>query len=286
MKPVCYSTFAYDLANKGLEYSAQHSAALGFGAVELYADCPVNTPDSPVQKPTLPMQIPVQQMRDTLEKHGLQAACYSIGVNLLTADEEVLFQEMQQHVNYAAAIGSPYLHHTLIPWLVRPQGAPGYEQALAAVLPKARRIADMCAQQGLACLYEPQGTYFNGVQGLCGFFEQIRKTCPNTFFCADTGNSLFVNESPSQVFAAIAEHVRHVHIKDYAVLNEKPARGAMLRFDGKYIADTPLGQGVTDLPACRQALRQYGYNGAVALETHGPDDYLTEALAYMKNWAK
>ena len=66
-------------------------------------------------------------MREAMAAEGVSVACYSVGATLYGSDavEECLLR----HIEVAAALGSPLLHHTLI-FSTREAG-PAFEEALA-----------------------------------------------------------------------------------------------------------------------------------------------------------
>jgi sugar phosphate isomerase/epimerase len=201
----------------------------------------------------------------TLKKYSLDAACYSVSSNLLDADAIAL---VCRHIEYAAALGSPFVHHTLIPWLVLPDSAPSFEDALTPVIDAAEKIADFARPLGVTVIYEDQGLYANGVRGFGTFYHEIHRRCPNTGVCGDMGNSLFVDEGAEHFFDAYRDHILHVHVKDYRRItcSTSPGDGWKRTRGGSWLYEVPVGQGIVNVGACMKVLSEIGYRGSVGLE--------------------
>ena len=98
-----YTQFYRDRNTLGIEYAASHTKALGFDGVEYYT------------RASSELWRSAAEDRRVLDGHGLPVSCYSVGVQLFTDDPETAEEQMARHIEAAAALGSPYLHHTLFP---------------------------------------------------------------------------------------------------------------------------------------------------------------------------
>ena len=123
MKIASYNTFATDLRSRGFEYALAHTEELGFDGVEaLYLN------------QGLPSIDDVKRAKERFDAYGLEVVCYSVGVNL-TPDKALLTEkELIHHANVAAALGSPFLHHTLATALRKTPELPTYEDIFDCVL--------------------------------------------------------------------------------------------------------------------------------------------------------
>lgn len=267
-----YFGFSHDLATVGIEAAAAHAAALGYTSVEFLNSYTAEMP--------LPRLYPADEVRRALTKHGLTVACYSLYAHLLLPSEEELYREFAEHAAYVAAIGSPYMHYTLRPG-PRTEEDPSFDEMLAAVLPRAATIADIAKEHGIVCLFEPQGQYFNGIEGLTAFYRAISARCQNVGICGDMGNSLFVDCEPAAVLRALGSEIRHAHIKDYRI-SDAPLEGASRSAGGRYLLDAAPGDGSIDLAACFGVLREAGYDGAVAFEFASDDETVKRTMDYVR----
>ena len=275
MKFANYTQFYTDRKQRGIEYAAAHTAALGFDAVEYFGKVPTGIYPNAARD------------RNILSQYGLEVACYSVYVQLLAENASEVKFRMAQEIEAAAILGARYFHHTVFPHYSFNEET-SYEEILEKVIDLIEYIAKECNQRGIVCLYEPQGAYFNGTRGLCGLFSEIKHRGYNVGICGDMGNSFFVDVDPKDIFKYFAKDIFHVHVKDYLVTTEKISEKLPHRsLSGAYIYDAKLGEGSVDIGYCFDILRSNGYDGAVSFEMEGNDEYLRDALAAVKAmWEK
>ncbi|MBQ9796957.1 MAG: sugar phosphate isomerase/epimerase [Clostridia bacterium] len=263
-----YSKFARGVRDNGIESMAKYARSLGFSSVEFFEFIGENWQE------VVPSVEVAKEFRHTLETYGLTVACYSVAVGLYDASapdgiDHKAEQTLMRYAERAAALGSPYLHHTIT--LGSPTDLP-YEKMLKTVLPAVVRVAKYAQTLGVRCIYEDQGPYFNGVEGFRDFFEAVKAEEPSVGVCGDVGNTYFVDESSVDFFRAYAEHICHVHIKDY-VIRPTAERGTDVSRGGKHLKECVVGTGIVDVPTCLQILKNAGYTGAFALENGHEEDY-------------
>ena len=221
-----------------------------------------------------------KQAREQLDAHGVRCACWSVSINILSDElgpnrNESGVEALKRSADHARILGSPFLHHTLTIGYLPPTGETvTIEQLLPALLERAEQVAAYANSIGLTVLYEPQGFYVNGLDGFSAFYGAMKARGYDVGVCGDTGNSLYVGFDPAAFFAAYASEIRHVHLKDLCFECESLNRASTsasrrwdLTRDGRYITDTLLGEGVVDLDACMQSLKEAGYKGTYSFET-------------------
>jgi len=278
-----YSGFSSLVKKQGIENAAKFASSLGFSSVEFFDMARSD------KTPTFQSVEEAKTAKEILNKYNLLVSCYSVGVNLVTIEGNVqknteAIGSLKKFADIAAALGSPYLHHTLIINLSLPQGAPSYDEVITPVVDAACEVAGYCLNLGITCLYEDQGMYFNGVWGFGKFFALMKSKCKNVGVCGDVGNTLFVDESPVPFFEAFIGDIKHVHLKDYIVtVDEKSKLCSRL---GVYLKSTKIGGGNIDIESCIRLLNENGYNGALALEDDFTEDYKNstfKTLEFIKN---
>ena len=271
MKFTNYNPFYEDQKRLGIEYAAERTMALGFDSVEfLMAPYTEHIED-------------VSATRAILERYGLRVSCYSVYVQLFTSDQAEVERHMLRHVEDAAALGAKYLHHTLFPIYNQARIENSYDEVLSGIIDLAERVAKACNRLGIVCLYEPQGAYFNGVDGLDRFLQEMRHRGCEVGVCGDFGNSLFVDVDPREVIGRFARDIRHVHVKDYLVTDEEISeRKRRSGVGGHYLYDAALGEGSVDFLYGFKALKQAGYDGAISFEIGGSDAELKSAIDFVK----
>ena len=275
MKFANYTQFYTDRKQLGIEYAAAHAAALGFDAVEYFGKVPTGIYQNAAAE------------RHILSEYGLEVACYSVYVQLLTDNASEVKRQMAQEIEAASLLESKYFHHTIFPHYSLISDS-SYEQVLFEVIELVEFIAKECNRKGIVCLYEPQGAYFNGRCGLGGLLSEIKIRGYDVGICGDMGNSFFVDVDPKDIFGQFANDIRHVHIKDYLVTTEKIAeKPPHMSLSGRFIYDAKLGEGSVDIGYCFDMLRANDYDGAISFEIEGDDEYLRDALATVKAmWKK
>ncbi len=274
MKIANYTPFYRDLRTNGIAYAINHSAMLGFDAVEF-----LTTSDH-----DLPNIINAKETAKRLSDSDLSVSCYSVAVDLFGGDLNEKRERMARNIELAAALGAPFFHHTLYTALSLTPQSPSFAEMLQGVLPQAEYIATRCREYGIICLYEPQGMYFNGIDGLSQLLSAMRSVHTNIGVCGDSGNSYFADVDPVAVFQAFAEDIRHVHIKDYRYTEHPiPAEEHYISRGGKHIAAVSMGEGDVDIPALLNILRSVNYNGALSLEFGGNDTELKAAIQRLRS---
>ncbi len=278
MKFSMYDQFTELVRAHGIEQAAVYAQAHGFSAVEF-----LGTVHPPVESIS-----EAEHARRVLAAQGLSVSCYSVGTTLYDSPSEE--ENLLRHAEYAAALGSPYLHHTLHCSLTRPAASPSFETVLEDVVPRALRVARYAEKLGLVCLYEEQGVYFNGIRHFGTFFHRMQSQATNIGVCADLGNILFADESAEDFVRAFAAETRHVHIKDYRRTFEPPTDGtAAFRSAGSmYLTETAVGEGDAHVAACLSILREAGYDGRFSLEIgfpfpHPYEEIAAQDMAYLLN---
>ena len=274
MKITCYSQFYTDRKLHGTEYAARHASEMGFDSVEYLSAVPsgnIRTAD---------------EERKILKSYGLDVACYSVMSQLFAPDQNELERQMFEEIQTAAALGSKLFHHTLYPHISMEKIQNSYDEVFDRIVDSAERIANKCSEMGLLCLYEPQGMYFNGVDGLKRIYDALKARGCDIGICGDFGNSLFVDVDPYDVFKSFSRDIRHVHVKDYMTSNTPLTdRKSFRSRGGKFIYEASLGEGVVDFSRGFDELKKAGYDGAVSFEINGSDEELTKAIRFIKNIA-
>ena len=282
MQFTMYSRFNATLAGLGAPATADYAADLGFSSVEVLE---VTSPGHPS---VIPDRETAKTVRQALAERGLTVACYSVGTCIYRSPEAE--ESLRYQAEIAAELGSPFLHHTLIPWLKKPADAPSFEEALEITADAAARVAKYAAPLGITCLYEDQGLYANGVTGFGAFYREIKNRAANVGVCGDVGNVLFVDESPVPFFREFIGEIRHVHIKDYLYKTNISASPGMYWLEtgnGSWVRDTMIGHGDLDIAGCMDILKKAGYDGALAFENEHPEPYeagVKQGMDYLKRF--
>lgn len=266
-----YCGFTEMCCARGIRETVRYAAEQGFAAVE-----PLENTSG--QTNTVRNVKEAEELRTILEDYGMSVACYSVGTNLYQAPDAV--DALCRQIELAAAMGSPFLHHTIANGIHSTAPfPPTLDDMLPELVDSAFRVAELAKSYGVRCIYEDQGYYVNGTENFGKFFHAVRKDCPTVGICGDLGNISFVDETAVAFYTAFAPYIVHVHCKDYKIYDEEKA-GCYKTKGGRYLENAIPGTGTVDYEACFRILRDAGYTGKYAMELEGftaNDEVLTDS---------
>lgn len=272
-----YAYFSSMLYKKGIDCAIDFARKKGFSSVEFLE---IPNASRPLRIASVEQATEIKQ---ALDQNGLSVACYSVGITVLDPATATPIErnvgELLQAVEIAAALGSPYFHHTLIlnTSVTRHKDYLPFDALLDPLVSVALPIAKKANALGIKVLYEPQGFYVNGLDNFGAFYNRMKAEGCNVGVCGDLGNSLFVDVDPVDFVRTFGHEICHVHLKDYQT---KPlaAPEETQSIGGNKLTQVILGDGCIDLNACFSLLREVGYSGAYALEGSYPDDAVEQGF--------
>lgn len=277
MKFSFYGNINTILSERGPAGAAAYVRELGFTGIEAYPG------------PGLGTVAEAKALKTAMDNEGLTPTCFSACMCLAgekaAEDEEYL----RKFADMAHELGSPYLHHTLVPWTgsVRP-GDGEFRKIFDEVVERAGRIADYVAPAGMMCLYEDQGMIFNEPDVVDMFLKAMNRK--NTGVCADFGNILMVDGTPEEFIRRNIGRIYNVHIKDLLFKPADapdPGQGWFRTRSGGYLRHTVPGHGVIDIVGCLRLLLESGYDGWYGFEFDGPESFdwgIRRALENVKRY--
>ncbi len=271
MNCTMYTNFAQTVRRDGIERAAERAKELGFSSVEFFEFI------APTWEPVVKDRESAKQMKRVLDYYGLKVACYSVATTLyvdgMTPDTVTDAERgLYHYAELAQELASPFLHHTLI--MDHIQDRLPFDEALRLIVPTAVRVAKHAHALGVRCIYEDQGRFFNGVQKFGEFFRAVKAECPYVGVCGDTGNILFVDESPVEFFKTYINDILHVHVKDYTPTElTESSPDWSISPKGAVYAECAIGTGCIDLCSCFEILKDAGYKGAFGFENGPIEEY-------------
>lgn len=273
-----YNRFKEMAKQDGVKVAARYAIDHGFSSVEVS--------ESFGSVPLFSDTTAATEAKKILAEHGLTAACYSAGIIVYQNPDAVAY--LKKQVELVAALGCPYFHHTLLLWLSPTPGMPAFDEGIDCAVEVASTVANYAKTLGVRCIYEDQGLFANGVDGFGAFYHKLKQCCDNVGVCGDMGNTLFVDEKPENFFAAYANDICHVHVKDYLIRTFKNAPSSRWypTHGGNFLRDTMVGDGNVDIAACVQILQKVGYTGSYALELCHPEPFdmgVAQAMAVLSS---
>jgi len=242
--------------------AVDYAVTLGLDAIEPYPRSEFSVPDVEA----------ALDLADYAASRGIGICCFSMGIDMVSGDTAAATENLKRYADVAAAMGSPYLHHTLCTPLSSSACRLPFKEVLRRAVKGAQEVYDYAEQLGVQCLYENQGFYFNGVQRFDDFLGELNRSAG---IVADFGNSLFIGEEPEAFVARFAPLVRHVHVKDYLRKDSRwpsPGKGWYETRDGGYLRGTIIGHGTVNFIRMFSILHAVGYDGFYSMEYDGIED--------------
>lgn len=265
MKVTSYNLFSRDALEHGKKYAIEHSYSLGFEGVEFFD----NLFEDRIGNDTT---CDLKTAKKMLKERNLTVACYSILIpDIASPDytEEEILKNVYRNVDYAAELESPFFHHTIVSKYYPTGDEEPFDEVFDRTIERVDKVAKYCNEKGLICLYEPQGLYYNGLNGLGKLLREMLARGNKVGICGDMGNSLFADTNPSDIYKTFKDHIKHVHVKDYHT-SYKPISDIYKSIGGRYLDDATPGEGIVDIEGCLNYIK--GYDGTISLESPQPND--------------
>ncbi len=257
-------TSVYSLPDERMSYfeAVDYAKKIGAAAIEPFASRDFAAPDVETAK----------RLAGYAGEKGVKISCFSMMADVVTGDVQAETERLKKYADVAAAMGSPLLHHTLIPYLDFSVCSLPFKEVLRRTVRAVREVYDYAEQKGVKCAYEDQGFYFNGVHRFDDFLGEAER---EVGVVADFGNILFAGETPEAFVGRFAGRVVHVHAKDYLQKDGRwpnPGEGWYVSRDGGYLRGTIIGHGVVNFRRVLGILQSVGYDGYYSLEYDGVED--------------
>ena len=265
MKFSMYARLMELLNSDGIEGAAKNAKENGYSGVEFlyYANKPELIPSVEVAK----------EYKTVLDSFGLSVPCVSAVASIVTPEMPDVISSsdcegLMKAVDFAAAIGAKFFHHTLVLSLNPAHKAiVSYDSIFPLVLEGAKKIANYAASVGLTVLYEPQGFFFNGVEGVGRFYREMKKHCPNVAICGDVGNTYYAGEEPYALFEEFAQDIVHVHLKDWTFPSDTCDLSKLVTCEGVKLKPAVIGEGNIDIKRLLDILKRAKYSGFMSIES-------------------
>jgi len=145
------------------------------------------------------------------------------------------------------------------------------------------RIADIALAAGVKpVVHQHAGCYIEFEDEIEGVLQRLDPE--RVGICIDTGHTYYAGMDPVETLKTYADRLDYVHFKD---IDEKVFRrvlGEKIRFFeacGQGVM-CPIGRGIIDYPAVKQALEEIGYHGFITVEQERDPLSVAGSLADVK----
>ncbi|NLE66697.1 MAG: sugar phosphate isomerase/epimerase [Lentisphaerae bacterium] len=270
MKTALFSLPSPDM---DFRHAVDYALQLGVDAIEPYPHAEFRTPSAEAAK----------RLADYAGERNVGICCFSMMGDLAADDLRSEIRRLKDYADVAAALGSRYFHHTLVPALSLTGRAGSYAATIRRAADAAREVFDYAGERGVQCIYEDQGFVVNGVERFGDFLGALDR---DAGVVADLGNTFFVDETPEAFTRRFLPAIRHVHVKDYLVKDSSwphPGDGWYLSSGGNYLRGTVIGHGRVDMTRVFSILNAGGYDGFYSMEFDGPEEAFRAQSQGLKN---
>ncbi len=220
-------------------------------------------------------------------ENGIALPCFSIGIDIVSeAKRKENIETLKRYADVAAAMGVPFLHHTILPTLSHTGGKEPFHKLLKRAVAGIREVYDCAASVGVKTVCEDQGFVFNG----CERFEMLLSSVDRDIgVVADLGNILFVEEEAASFVGRFAAQIVHVHVKDYLCKSGGmpfPGEEWYETRQGNFLRGTIVGHGVVDFVTVLRILRSAGFQGFYCLEYEGLEEPVSAIQKSIRNFTR
>ena len=204
---------------------------------------------------TISMNEDPLEIRDILQKHGIQASGLSCHSPL--ARPEISVEYIKQAIRFAAEMGAPVCNtdEGMIPeWMDEDTAFKIMHYTLKSVVPVAER-------HNIKIGIEPHQKFSVHTDKIIKIANLVPS--PNVGFNFDSGNAYLGGVSdPYEMLEAIADRTFHMHAKDIELQQSKDERG---KVTGTAVG-CACGDGVIDWTRIVKILKKAGFQGVLSVE--------------------
>ncbi|MCL6457444.1 MAG: sugar phosphate isomerase/epimerase [Gorillibacterium sp.] len=217
---------------------------------------------------------------DALQRTGLELACYSACNNLAVADVEarkVQVADIKNSVDRAAQLGARVVRV----FSGDKDETVTYETAKAWIIAGLQEAAEYAESKGITLCLENHGLFAGRADQVLEVISTVGASRLKSTF--DTGNFLLVDEEPSEAVEKLKQHIAHVHLKDFAKVDETYEGTIYTALSGQRYAGYAPGDGSVDLPYIMRQLKDNGYEGWLSVEYEGDEEQKQGSIRSIQN---
>ena len=213
---------------------------------------------------------------DQAKAVGLEISSYTVPGNLLqdTPDDcAAEIERLKREVDIAHALGVKLMRHDIAKRHPEESTLENFEKDLPILAQGCRVIADYAGQYGITTSIENHGYHVQSSERVQSVIRAVDRE--NFKTTMDIGNFVFVDED---ALAAVRNNIplaSMVHAKDFYIRDEDgpPGEEGWYRSrNGKYLRGAIVGQGDLDIREILKSVKDFGYDGFIAVEFEGMED--------------
>ena len=218
-----------------------------------------------------------REVKAVADAYGMAIPAYTVSADFLSSDPDREAERVCRKIDVAKILGAPLIRFDASFHL---RDLPGYswEDGIAEMAPRIRRVAEYGASQGIRACTENHGCIYQAPERMARLIGAVSHQ--NYGWLLDIGNFAVVDYDNRAAVRIAAPYAFHVHAKDFILLPDpgdgKPVPAGFNRTaNGNLWRGTVLGRGSLPVAACLAELTAAGYRGWVSLEFEGQEDVLS-----------
>ncbi len=211
-----------------------------------------------------------------LKETGLPCPIFSVAQNFAKADPEERAVQVQK-IRFGVDEARKYGAKVVRVFAGDVHGDLTFDQARGWIIEGLSKASLYANEHGIKLALENHGTLAGRGEQVRKIVEEVREMCGNDALGAnpDTGNFLLVNQPSHEAIKHVADYANMVHFKDFAPAPAGHEGFAYEALNGDKFIGTAVGEGIVDLKACIDTLKQAGFTGWLSVEYEGEEDPLT-----------
>lgn len=211
----------------------------------------------------------VQKVKRVLDETGLLVSAYDVSNNFVKVSHEERLGEVEKvldGIRMAKELGAPVVRV----FCGDVHGDITFEEGANWIIESLKMCVETAEQENIMLAIENHGL----LAGKSVMIEQIIQAVNSPFVKStfDTGNFLLVHESPEEAFNRLKDDIVHVHFKDFRKKEAQESFRGFRSTEGVELIGVVPGDGMVNLDAIVQGLKEIEYDGWFSIEYEGFDD--------------
>ena len=221
-------------------------------------------------------------MAGVCRENGLEVAAYLVGADLLSPG---IVDKLKREAETAASLGAKTMRHDIAG--NAPEGRTYYD-LIPFFAEKINEVTEYAKTLGVRTCTENHGYFSQDSDRVVSLCKAVGNS--NFGLLVDFGNFMCADQISVNAVREAAPYAVHVHAKDFKYVSKEESETAPPGYfntrGGNHLMGCALGEGVVDVAACIEIMKDAGYDGYMTVEFEGPfGDPLSEigkGLSFLK----
>ncbi len=241
---------------------------LGFDAIEFVDFINFDAGDRENWKET------AKKLKAECDRVGIEISSLTVGADLLQRPDEDM-KKLEEFLEIGEILGVKYMRHDATVGFPRNSDKyVSFDSVVDKLSERFRKITKLAEEKGIRTMTENHGYFSQDSDRVEKLYSKIGHK--NFGLLCDIGNFMCADEDPALAVARVAPYAIYVHCKDFILkpyYSEDPGEGSFKTRAGNYLIGTIIGHGNVPVKQCLSILKSCGYDGYIAVEFEGMEDF-------------